>query len=220
MKIVLSYGMELVLIRHGTTEENRRRILQGGLGGRLSAAGRREIDGVAERIKGIRFDAVYSSDLPRARDSAELLALLLSLPAPVLDRRLRERGLGRLEGRPVRELLSIKKKAGEDFSTFTAPGGEPAEAFRQRVHEFLREIRGRHARDTVMVVGHFLVNRAVLELLAPALPGSALDRLAVGHEPVGMTVHLACDLMYAVLSPETAHLPRRSHGGNPTDMFR
>jgi probable phosphoglycerate mutase len=204
--------MELVLIRHGSTEENRRRILQGGLGGRLSAAGRREIAGVAERIRGIRFDTVYSSDLPRARDSAELLASLLALPAPVVDRRLRERGLGRLEGRPVRELLSIKKKAGEDFSTFTAPDGEPAEEFRQRVHEFLREIRCRHARDTVMVVGHFLVNRAVLELAAPALPGAVLDRLAVGHEPVAMTVHLACGLIHTVLSPETAQLLGNSHG--------
>ena len=85
------------LIRHGETQANKAGILQGQLDVPLSESGRRQARAVAEALSGVRLDAVYSSDLSRARETAEAIVEGRTCPL-VLDRRLRELDMGAISG--------------------------------------------------------------------------------------------------------------------------
>ena len=63
----------LYLVRHGQTEENAANILQGHLPGHLNEEGREQAARLRDRLKDIQFDALYSSDLKRCRDTARVL---------------------------------------------------------------------------------------------------------------------------------------------------
>lgn len=93
--------MRLFLVRHGETLANARRVIQGHTHNvSLSSRGRGQIEKLAQRLKAQPISAVYSSDLRRACESAEIVAKELSLPV-YFDRRLRERCYGEFEGKPV-----------------------------------------------------------------------------------------------------------------------
>jgi broad specificity phosphatase PhoE len=93
--------LELWLIRHGETDWNRQRRIQGHADAQLNDLGVRQAKRLRGRLAGERFDAVYSSDMGRTHDTARH-----ALPevAPTLDPRLREIYLGSFEGRYYHEL--------------------------------------------------------------------------------------------------------------------
>jgi len=90
----------LLLVRHGETDWNAEGRLQGHTDRPLNDFGRRQAAALAERLADDDIDAVYASDLARARETAEILADRLGL-AVVTDPDLRERNWGQL-GRPDR----------------------------------------------------------------------------------------------------------------------
>ena len=63
--------VRVYIIRHGETEENRKKIIQGQLDTRLNSEGERQADLAAKALKDVPFDICYSSDLQRAADTAE-----------------------------------------------------------------------------------------------------------------------------------------------------
>lgn len=85
------------IIRHGETEWNRLGRWQGQKDTDLSELGRRQAEATAQRMRSIPLDAIYSSDLRRASQTAAAAAGYHGL-AVTCDRRLRERGFGILEG--------------------------------------------------------------------------------------------------------------------------
>jgi broad specificity phosphatase PhoE len=87
----------LLLVRHGETDWNRDGRWQGGSDTRLNDLGREQARALAERLDG-SIDVLYSSDLARARETAEIVAAKLGLEVHV-DPRLRERSFGSWEGR-------------------------------------------------------------------------------------------------------------------------
>jgi 2,3-bisphosphoglycerate-dependent phosphoglycerate mutase len=90
----------LWLIRHGESTWNTLGLAQGHCDkAELTSRGRRQAVEVAERFRGLAVRAVYASDLRRAQQTAAPLAAAVGV-RPVLDARLRERGLGILEGTP------------------------------------------------------------------------------------------------------------------------
>lgn len=90
-------AQEIVLIRHGETAWNAERRLQGHLDIGLNAHGLRQAAALATALQDEVFDAVYCSDLLRARQTAQALAAERSLPLQV-DAGLRERCYGAFEG--------------------------------------------------------------------------------------------------------------------------
>lgn len=143
-----------ILLRHGETADNATGLVQGQGGGRLSALGRRQALAAGERLRREGIAAIYTSDLPRAQETAEIVAATLGLNLVVSDVRLREQGFGGFEGGAVRQLLRAMVKAGADFTTFNPEGGEPAGAFRVRVAGLLAELVTRHPGETVLLVTH------------------------------------------------------------------
>jgi broad specificity phosphatase PhoE len=98
---IIDDTLELWLIRHGETDWNRQRRIQGHADAPLNDLGVRQAQQLRGRLAGERFDAVYSSDMARAHDTARH-----ALPerTATLDPRLREIFLGSFEGRFYHEL--------------------------------------------------------------------------------------------------------------------
>ena len=74
--------MTLYIVRHGQTEENLQRILQGHIPGTLTEKGKEEVREAAELLskEGVKFTRIVSSDLKRAMDSANIISERLHLP--------------------------------------------------------------------------------------------------------------------------------------------
>jgi probable phosphoglycerate mutase len=145
---------QLVLTRHGETDWNSAGRWQGHSDTPLNDEGRRQARALAETLDGV--DVVYSSDLARARETAEIVAERLALPIR-LDPRLRERGFGAWEGLTNDEIelrFPDTHRLWRAGAGFGAEDAEPFEAFAARIHAFLEDLLLAHAEETVLVVAH------------------------------------------------------------------
>ena len=149
---------ELILIRHGETAWNRARRIQGSIDIPLSPVGEAQARAAARRLVTERIDALWSSDLSRARQTAEPIAHALGL-TPTVDARLRERAYGDFEGRDhdtlARDFAEAYAQLKSRDPAFALPGGgESLAAFHARSHEVLSEIARRHAGQRIAIVTH------------------------------------------------------------------
>jgi probable phosphoglycerate mutase len=149
---------ELLLVRHGETDWNAEGRLQGHTDRPLNDHGRRQAHELAEELTGEQLDAIYSSDLVRARETAEIVGERLGLPV-MLDRGLREKNWGTWEG-----LTPAERDAVELV-------GESTEEHTARTLGALRRIAERHPDGRVLVVTHGgSLRRVQVEVLGVALP--------------------------------------------------
>jgi broad specificity phosphatase PhoE len=139
----------LLLARHGQTDWNREGRLQGQTDRPLDSVGRRQARELAAILGEEAIDVVYSSDLRRARDTAEAVAAPRGLPVLEVPE-LREKDFGSWEG-----LTDVEIRARFPESSFGGWGdGETTEAVAARVLEVLGRIAVRHDNATVLVVSH------------------------------------------------------------------
>jgi alpha-ribazole phosphatase len=169
----------LVLVRHGEPDESMHGRCYGRLDVPLSAAGLRRAAGVGEALRAHELDAVYSSPLQRAFDTARAVASAHGLE-PVPREALRELDFGELEGMSHGEIASdypeLYRFWMDDPSAVRFPGGEALSDLRARVLPEVAGIRERHEGQAVAVVAHGGVVRVMLAE-ALELPGSAFFRL-------------------------------------------
>jgi glucosyl-3-phosphoglycerate phosphatase len=155
--------MRLFLVRHGETEWNAERRLQGQADAPLSALGRRQASALAPVFaNGLLPDFVVSSDLPRARDTAALLGFA----EPQFDARLREIDVGAWTGKRIVDIRADNLVAYQGWraGTFTPSGGEPWPAFKDRVLQAIRDLAAL-GHNSVLAVAHGGVIRAACEAL-------------------------------------------------------
>jgi broad specificity phosphatase PhoE len=93
----------IYLARHGETEWNADKRIQGHTNSSLSDLGRRQAVALAERLRHCEISSIYSSDLTRAMDTAAPIAAILDLPVTPMES-LRERGYGEWEGLSLDEV--------------------------------------------------------------------------------------------------------------------
>jgi broad specificity phosphatase PhoE len=144
----------LVLVRHGETDWNRDGRWQGHSDTHLNAVGREQAGRLAGELHDV--DVVYSSDLARARETAEILAQALGLEIHY-DARLRERSFGAWEGLTAPEIEAKFHEAHTSWLSGEGAGADDAEPFAgfgARVRDFLDEVVLRHPGETVLVVAH------------------------------------------------------------------
>lgn len=170
----------LYLIRHGEVEGAVEGRFFGHTDVALSAAGLLQVEALARQLGAEPIDAVYASDLTRARQSARPLAQSRGV-APVTVPALREMAMGRWEGLTFREIREREPDALREWlanlTTFPFPDGENLEHLRARVLPAVAEILARHAGGRVAVVAHGGPNRVILAE-ALGLPLGHLLRLA------------------------------------------
>jgi broad specificity phosphatase PhoE len=156
------------LARHGETDWNRELRWQGHSDVALNARGREQARSLAAAVAGMGFAAVYSSDLRRAAETAELVAERLQLPVR-MDPGLRELDIGSWEGFTLAELDSRVPHAvarWERDREQAWEGGESHEEMAARVLEAIRTIAARHNGEEVLVVSHGGPIRALKVLAA------------------------------------------------------
>src|SRR5579872_7049036 len=93
----------LYIVRHGETQWNVERRVQGQIDTPLTEHGKEQAKALGNLFKTIHFDAVFSSDLLRAQRTAELITLEKKL-AVVTSELLRERSFGSFEGKYLEEI--------------------------------------------------------------------------------------------------------------------
>jgi probable phosphoglycerate mutase len=132
----------LLLVRHGETDWNAERRWQGHADVPLNDRGREQARALAESLAGERIDAIYSSDLSRARETAETVGARLGVGVTA-DPDLREVDVGPIEGMTAEETGAIVEWQ-----------GEPKEAHAARILAAVERIVERHPDERVLVVTH------------------------------------------------------------------
>ncbi len=163
----------IYLVRHGETQGNIDDKAQGHLDVPLTETGKLQAKAVAERLSDIEFDAVYSSDLQRAVDTAE--AITAQHPELQIQTRsqLREYHFGDYEDMPWDEVSNTDPEFYQRWKNLGTrldvkfPGGESMRDAWERVGGFLSEILAEHRQgnETILIVGHGGSLQAVLAQL-------------------------------------------------------
>lgn len=144
----------LYLARHGETIDNANKIMQGQTQGRLTDNGRKQAAELADRLSAVHLDAIISSDLRRAIDTASTVAAPRGL-AVTTTPLLRERDWGSFTGRYIPELKD--EPWPDDIETL--------DQLKARAAVFLDLMRREHAGQTVLAVGHGIINKAIQAVL-------------------------------------------------------
>lgn len=158
----------IYLVRHAEAEGNIYRLAQGHFDGLVTERGYEQIRALRRRFEGIHIDAVYSSDLFRARTTARAVSEPRSLPI-ILRQELRELHMGWWEGETWQEIG--RRDADQlncfhrDLSRLHVEGGESARAALERVMAELKRIAAENEGKTVAVFSHGAVIRMVLGTL-------------------------------------------------------
>ena len=149
--------LEIILVRHGETEWNHLRRIQGQLDVPLNQVGLRQAEAVARRLSGRTPVALYTSDLLRASQTAAPIAEVCGLQAQP-DPRLRERNFGAFEGCFYDELQQTTPELHQRMLSrdleFDLGGGETIPTLFERVRAVLTDVTVRHPEGLVVVVTH------------------------------------------------------------------
>lgn len=171
---MLDRATRILLIRHGETLWNRDTRIQGHTDIALSPLGEAQATRLALALKDEALDAVYASDLSRARQTAQAVAAEQGL-AVSLDAGLRERAFGRFEGLTWSDIEQTYPDEAVRWRRrepeYPVGGGESLVVFSARCVAAVQRIADRHPGQTVAVVAH----GGVLDCLYRAATRVALD---------------------------------------------
>ncbi len=162
---------QFYLLRHGVTEKPG--VLLGQYDAALSAAGRKQAREAAQRLAHQPIERVVSSALLRAREMAQFVAEHFGIRVEA-DAALNEISYGRWDGlrwNQIEQLdpVTARRKAADWWSA-TPDGGEPADAFAERVERVWRALLA-HAAQATVVVAHEAVNAALSDLARQRIGG-------------------------------------------------
>ena len=171
----------ILLFRHGETTNSKEVCFNGHYDVGLSKRGQKQFQHWADILKQETFNAVYSSDLQRTRNSAQFIGQQHGLE-PVSYFELRELSFGTWEGMSVAEVERTypgqMKERMESVATFQADGGETYSQLQARVIPKFEEIVSRHPNDKIAMVCHGGVNRVILAYLL----GIPIDKIFRIHQ--------------------------------------
>lgn len=173
--------LRIFIARHGETASNAERRILGQIDQPLNARGREQALALRDTLRGIHFDAIYSSPLTRGLTTAAIVAD--GRPVRVLGA-LQERNQGQFQGLLADSAVDFARRMADPRDDLD--GGETTMQLSARARSALTVIRRSQSRGSVLVVGHFLTNQMLLgELL---------------HLPVqrAMQINQANDELYVV----------------------
>jgi broad specificity phosphatase PhoE len=157
-------SVEIVFETHSTSTDNERGIATGWLPGSLSETGRRQAEELGRRRRDDGVAAVFTSDLHRAVETAEIAFAGSGIPVH-RDARLRECDYGELNGLPAERVTAARSRHVDD----PFPGGESYRQAVERVRSFLEDVSGDYDGARIVVVGHS-ATRWALEHLIGGVP--------------------------------------------------
>lgn len=176
--------LDIYLARHGQTDWNLEKRLQGGTDNPLNDTGRQQAKQLGDKLAGVPIKAVYSSGLVRARETAVLaLPAVKATPLPALS----ERSFGKFEGmyEDGRDAaMSAEFKARGSQPDDGLDGGESLNSQAERVAQAIDQIRKAHAKGSVLVVSHGGVTPLILGHLLKLPVPEAVARIKQSNDEV------------------------------------
>lgn len=160
--------MDIYFVRHGQTEWDEERRMQGQKDSELTAMGREDSKYLAKELNRTEFSQIYSSPLERAMDTARYIKMGRAQEIMPVDS-FKEMNLGEWEGMLDRDVMNQYPE--EHFNFWNRPhlfkpqGGESFEEFRDRVKKGLDDLIEKAAGDRIVVVTHTLVIKAILSIV-------------------------------------------------------
>lgn len=198
----------LILLRHGETEWNLSGRWQGQAADtELTDLGRQQARLAANRLRSYPINVIYSSDLLRAFETAQIIGQALGL-TPIAEPALRESDIGAWTGLTWAEISERYPEqaaamfAGQDVRR---GGGESFGELHDRLAAAAQNIVSRHPGDTVLVVSH----GAALRSLVAYVLGASLDqmhRIAIGGNTALSVIQMRDGHLRLVSYNDTAHL--------------
>jgi broad specificity phosphatase PhoE len=158
-------SLRLYIARHGETDWNVLHRLQGWTDRPLNDTGRRQAVELAETLKGIHLEAIYSSTLSRSRDTATTVAAK-AITVKSLDG-LRERNYGHFQGGSDTAPEYLRRS--NDW-TDRLDDGESLNQLLARARDSLAQIRREHPTGNVLIVAHRITNQMLLRALLDLTP--------------------------------------------------
>ena len=172
---------EILLIRHMQAEGNLYRMMQGHWDGNVTTHGWQQIAALAERLRDVQIDAVYSSDLYRARMTAGAVTKYHPLTLGI-DKRLREIDVGPWEacffGNVFHDFPDDAEKFVRRPSQWQVAGAETFMDVQRRAYPALCDIAARHDGGRVAVVSHGVTIRCIMSKIT-GIPLDDVDTLPI-----------------------------------------
>ena len=172
----------IYLVRHAEAEGNLYRIAHGQYDGLITDRGYRQIDVLRRRFENVHIDAVYSSDLFRARTTAKAIYEAKGLPLH-LEPAFREIHMGIWEGRIWQELNTNYEQEmycfNRQLDKFSIEGGETCQQVLDRFLPALERVAKAHDGETIAIFSHGAALRMVIGVL------NGLTLAEVGESPHG-----------------------------------
>jgi probable phosphoglycerate mutase len=145
----------IYMARHGETDDNARRIVQGWLDTPLNDRGRAQARDLAERVAGLGIASIWTSQLVRAAETAQIVGDALGI-APRVDDRFAESRRGTWEGRSLDEIEASEPETWAAWmrggAGFRFPGGESLEEHQARVLQGIEAVRS--GPEPALIVAH------------------------------------------------------------------
>lgn len=154
------------IARHGETEWNVKRLIQGTSDSPLTEKGIQDAKKIAKELKDIKFDLIFSSDLLRAKRTAEIVALENNLTVET-NKLIQERNFGHMEGKTSNEYKKWMSAFSnlteiERFSHKSSEDIESDEEISTRLIQFIREIAIANPGKTILAISHGGIIKALL----------------------------------------------------------
>lgn len=163
--------MNIYFVRHGETYANENSQFAGFWDVELNERGRLQAEIVAEKLKDIKFDQIFVSDLQRARNTCNAIARYHE-NEPIVSERLREMNFGNWEGMKFSEIKEkdpeLLQRWFDDYKLFKVPGGESTGEMYERVTGFYKEVIepfDQESDSNLLFVAHGGVIQALLSYL-------------------------------------------------------
>lgn len=215
--------IQVILVRHGETDWNKSRRIQGSNSDTpLNERGRAQAKALALRLKQEEIEAIYSSPLRRALHTAQAIACQHQLEVQI-EPSLREINVGKLEGveisslgKRLDELLTLqgqdKRQAGVEkdlWNKLQHIGGESLTELQQRAWGTLQHIVSQHSDGMIAIVSHYFT---ILTIICAVLnlPLSQIGRLRLGAGSIS-TITFDEPVTRLILFNDSCHLTTQNH---------
>ena len=159
-----------LLLRHGESLMNVNGIIVSQVPEKipspLTEKGRKEIEKLAKKLKNEKIDLIFSSDLQRTKETAQIIGEILNIK-PIFSKKLREINAGIFEGKSLKEYQSFWENYSQRFQK-RPKGGENYQDVKKRVFKFIKELENKYQGKTILIISHarplLMLEAAVLGL--------------------------------------------------------
>lgn len=168
--------LELILVRHGETDSNKRGSFCGWTDAMLNEKGKKQAEEAAQRLLSIVPDVIYSSPLARTLQTAEIVNRNYNSLNIIINDNLKERNCGKWEDMTYTEVCSRypeeRVQWEKDLVNYCIDGGESSFQVYTRANEFIQTLQDSHKSGKVMVVTHLgWIQAALAGLLGMGIEG-------------------------------------------------